>query len=251
MSPRWTCRVVGQLWAPSVLTPDWNQTQASRSSLCGKLFAISRTMACVPARATSYSGKPSRIAAATAAPPMSPIRALSVMSAISSGVLTMRWAIVAFETSTSSTPGRAAWTLARSSSGMWSSSTSMRPARTPASATTLRTALTKLSRCRAGIPQSRLPDRRLLRRPGEGSCATTRRPAPSRTCARPPTSVRKLASHHPCSTGWAEFQAATPAPATRKAAPAQAYSGRGRTPGRNRVRGASALTPPDAGSRPR
>jgi hypothetical protein len=67
----------------------------------------------------------------------------------------------------------------------------------------------------------------------------------------PPTSARKLASHHPCSTGWSEFQAATPAPAMRKDVPAQAYSGLGKRLGRSGVRGASALTPRDAGSTPR
>src|SRR3712207_7880213 len=39
MSPRCTCRVVGQLCAPSVLTPDWNHTQVSRISVCGKVRA--------------------------------------------------------------------------------------------------------------------------------------------------------------------------------------------------------------------
>ena len=48
MSPRLQLRVVDQLCAPSVLMPDWNQTQVSRISESGKVRAISRTMASVP-----------------------------------------------------------------------------------------------------------------------------------------------------------------------------------------------------------
>ena len=75
MSPRRSVRVVDQLCAPSVLMPDWNHTQVSRISESGKVRAISRVIASVPMRATSYSAIPSRTAALTAAPPRSPIRA--------------------------------------------------------------------------------------------------------------------------------------------------------------------------------
>ena len=74
MSPRRSVRVVAQLFAPSVLIPDWNHTHVSRISESGKVRAISWTIASVPMSATSYSLMPSRIAALIASPPRSPIR---------------------------------------------------------------------------------------------------------------------------------------------------------------------------------
>ena len=58
MSPGSSARVVTGLWAPSVLSPDWNQTQVSRSSLSGKARAISASIASRPAIATSISRVP-------------------------------------------------------------------------------------------------------------------------------------------------------------------------------------------------
>ena len=46
-------RLVTRLWAPSVLSPDWNQVQVSSSSPCGQAFAISRIMVAVEFKATS------------------------------------------------------------------------------------------------------------------------------------------------------------------------------------------------------
>ena len=52
--------------------------------------AISRTIASVPTRATSYSGTPSVMALRMASPPRSPIRAPCLMTSISSADLSMR-----------------------------------------------------------------------------------------------------------------------------------------------------------------
>ena len=93
-----------------MLIPDWNHTQVSRSSACGKVRAISRIIALEPAMATSYSGTPSAMAARMASPPRSPIRAPCLMSSISSGDLTIRWRIVAAATSVRVRPGRASET---------------------------------------------------------------------------------------------------------------------------------------------
>ena len=118
--------MVAQLWAPSVLMPDWNQTQVSRISESGKVRAISWTMASVPIRATSYSVMPAVMALRMASPPRSPMRAPCLMTAISSADLIMRWRMAAWATSTRVAPSKAAWILLRLSSGRVSSSTPSR-----------------------------------------------------------------------------------------------------------------------------
>ena len=84
---------------PSVLIPDWNHTQVSRNSLSGKDAAMRRTISSVPARAISYSLDPSADmdsrASRMAVAPRSAMWAASVMSAISSVDLIIRWRMMA------------------------------------------------------------------------------------------------------------------------------------------------------------
>ena len=127
MSPRSILRDVTGLWAPSVLMPDENQVQVSISSTWGWLLPISRTMAWVACNATSYSGTPTAIASRPAAPPMSAMRALSRIQAISSSDFTMRMRMVGLLTSTSSAVGNAPCSLRRFSAVMWSNSMPIRP----------------------------------------------------------------------------------------------------------------------------
>ena len=107
MSPRSILREVTGLWAPSVLTPDWNQVHVSINSTWGWFRPISRTMAWVACRATSYSGTPTPMASTQAAPPISAMRALSRIQAISSSDLTMRMRMAGLLTSTRSAVGSA------------------------------------------------------------------------------------------------------------------------------------------------
>ena len=99
MSPCWTLLLVRGLCAPSVLSPDWNQTQVSCSSarcpasslqhgdncvcegvLPPTLHLMCRYMASTPALATSHSRAPAPTAARHAQPPTSAVAAPSLIT---------------------------------------------------------------------------------------------------------------------------------------------------------------------------
>ena len=129
MSPRSIRREVTGLWAPSVLIPDWNQVQVSMSSACGQTRAISRTIVAVECSATSCSGTPTATASTTAAPPMSAIRVIFSIWAISSADLIILSCMAGWAMSTNSISGNSA--LSRFSRSMLTWSNSIPSRRTP------------------------------------------------------------------------------------------------------------------------
>ena len=87
------------LCAPSVLIPDWNQTQVSMYSASGYDFTISRSIRSRPAIAISISVLPSLMFLTISSPPKSAILAPFLIISISSLDLIILSCIKSFETS--------------------------------------------------------------------------------------------------------------------------------------------------------